>query len=94
LAKIYSPNKQFTGVSATVAFANGVGETDEQHLIEWFEEKGYTVESVEQNEKPIEKWNKDELVVLATEMGIATDNLNKADVLALIQEELAKQPTE
>ena len=44
MAKIYAPNKEYTGVSATVAFAKGVGETDDEHLIEWFREHGYEVE--------------------------------------------------
>ena len=45
MAKILSPNKQYTGVSASVSFANGVGETDKLHLIEWFVAHGYTVEA-------------------------------------------------
>ena len=44
MAKIYAPNKEYTGVSATVAFAKGVGETDDEHLIEWFRDHGYEVE--------------------------------------------------
>lgn len=44
MAKIIAPNEQYTGLSAGVSFVNGVGETDDQHLIEWFESKGYTVE--------------------------------------------------
>ena len=42
--KIYAPNKNYTGVSATVAFVNGVGETEDSNLIEWFGNKGYEVE--------------------------------------------------
>ena len=44
MAKILSSNKQYTGVSASVAFANGVGETDDPHLIGWFRARGYKVE--------------------------------------------------
>lgn len=44
MAKIIAPNKQYTGVSATVAFAQGVGRTDNPKLIQWFKEHGYTVE--------------------------------------------------
>ena len=44
MAKILCPNKQYTGVSATIAFVNGVGETDKPYLIEWFKKNGYTVE--------------------------------------------------
>jgi hypothetical protein len=52
MAKIYSPNKSYTGLSASVAFSKGVGETEENHLIEWFKEHGYTVEEEAQAENP------------------------------------------
>lgn len=42
--KIMAPNKQYSGISAGVAFSNGFGETDNPHLIEWFREHGYGVE--------------------------------------------------
>lgn len=41
--KIYSPNKDYTGVSASVPFCGGVGETEDPHLIEWFKDHGYKV---------------------------------------------------
>lgn len=44
MAKIICPNKQYTGVSASVPFVNGVGETEDQHVIEWFKSHGYEVE--------------------------------------------------
>ena len=43
--KIYSPNKEYTGVSASVPFCNGVGETNDPHLIQWFKDHGYKVEA-------------------------------------------------
>lgn len=42
--KICSPNKEYTGVSASVPFCNGMGETDDPYLIEWFKKHGYKVE--------------------------------------------------
>ncbi|MGN0464906.1 MAG: hypothetical protein ACI4F9_00985 [Lachnospiraceae bacterium] len=42
--KIYSPNKNYNGVTATVVFTNGVGETDDTYLIDWFKTHGYLVE--------------------------------------------------
>lgn len=45
--KIFSPVKTYTGMSASVPFCNGVGETEDPHLIEWFKEHGYEVEEVE-----------------------------------------------
>lgn len=54
--KIYAPNKQANGVYASVLFVDGVGETDNPRLIEWFKSHGYTVEkSVEKCEEVIEK---------------------------------------
>lgn len=49
MAKVYAPLKDYNGISASVEFINGVGETDNENLLEWFEEKGYTVE---REEKP------------------------------------------
>ena len=48
--KIYSPNKRYSGVSANVIFVNGVGETENPYLIEWFQSHGYTVEEADQEE--------------------------------------------
>ncbi|WP_127447753.1 hypothetical protein [Veillonella sp. 3310] len=49
MAKVYAPLQDYNGISASVEFVNGVGETDNENLLEWFEEKGYTVE---RDEKP------------------------------------------
>ena len=48
MAKVFTPLKDYNGISASVTFVNGVGETDNENLLEWFEERGYTVE----REKP------------------------------------------
>lgn len=42
--KIYAPVKDANGVWASVRFVNGVGETDNPKLIEWFKTHGYKVE--------------------------------------------------
>lgn len=44
MAKILAPNKKYCGVSASVPFVNGVGYTDDEDLIKWFDEHGYEVE--------------------------------------------------
>ena len=44
MAVIYAPNESYTGTSASVAFCNGRGSTDNPHLIQWFREHGYRVE--------------------------------------------------
>ena len=54
--KIYAPVKGTNGVYASVRFVNGVGETDNPRLIEWFEQHGYKIEkSLEKCEETIEK---------------------------------------
>lgn len=50
MAKVYAPNKKYTGVSASVPFANGEAEVTDPWLLQWFKSKGYTVE-----EKPAAK---------------------------------------
>ena len=42
--KIYAPVKDANGVWASVRFVNGVGETDNPQLIEWFMNHGYSME--------------------------------------------------
>ena len=42
--KIYAPVKDAWGTWASVRFVNGVGETDDPSLIEWFRRNGYTLE--------------------------------------------------
>ena len=57
--KIYSPVKDYTGVSASVPFCNGVGETDDPHLLEWFKDHGYQVE--EQTEEQVEEQTEEQV---------------------------------
>jgi hypothetical protein len=44
--KIYAPVKDANGVWCSVLFVNGVGETDNPHLIEWFRKHNYKLEDV------------------------------------------------
>lgn len=53
--KIYSKNESYTGVSASVPFCNGRGETDDPYLIEWFRSHGYRVEEETVQEADAEK---------------------------------------
>lgn len=41
--KIYAPVKDANGVYASVRFVNGIGETNDPHLIQWFRNHGYKV---------------------------------------------------
>ena len=50
--KIKAPNEAYTGTIAGVAFLNGLAETNNQRMIDWFKEKGYSVEEVKANVRP------------------------------------------
>lgn len=59
MAKVYAPNKQYTGVSASVLFCNGVGETDRESLLQWFTDHGYQVDRVKKSKKEKSKAEKE-----------------------------------
>lgn len=79
MAKIYAPNKQYSGISASVAFARGVGETEDPILLEWFKDHGYTVDEDEKKEPDkkslkLEEMDADQLKAYATERNINIGN--------------------
>ena len=41
--KIYAPVKDFNGWRNTVRFVNGVGETNDPRIVQWFRTHGYKV---------------------------------------------------
>lgn len=51
--KIYAPVKDATGVWCSVYFKNGVGETKNPHLIEWFRKHGYRIEGEVEKEPTV-----------------------------------------
>ena len=55
MAKIYAPNKNYSGSSAGISFANGMAETDDPYLVEWFGQHGYTVEGTSKEGASYEK---------------------------------------
>lgn len=61
--KIYAPVQDTNGVHASVRFVNGVGETDDPHLINWFKTHGYTVE---ESPKTFETHDESEFVNINT----------------------------
>ena len=64
--KIIAPNKNYTGISAGVAFAKGVAECENPRIIEWFKNHGYTITDalpVDDNDTAL----KTELVALRAE---------------------------
>lgn len=79
MAKVFSPNKDYTGISASVHFSQGVGECTDPYLLDWFKSKGYTVEEIEKfdnsSDLDLKNTTVDELKTYAKEKGI---NLGKA----------------
>jgi hypothetical protein len=95
LAKIYAPNKEYTGVSAFVSFIDGVGETDDLHLIQWFERNGYTIEGKDSEPAPtvddeptLESMSATDLRDLAREKGIkGYSNMTKDQLIKALEVE-------
>lgn len=98
MSKILAPNKSYTGVSASVSFVNGVGETDKPELINWFKEHSYTVEDEKQENdqgegdaghKELEDMTKAELEKMADTYFIAHNSkTTKEELIKLINEAL------
>lgn len=86
MAKIYSNNKQYNGISAGVNFVNGVGESNLLHLISWFQENGYTIVEDKREPSIYDSMAYKELTELAREygfngIGLKKENLIKALIL-------------
>lgn len=83
MARIFARNKQYCGMSASVPFVNGVGETSTPHLIDWFREHGYTVvedkEALDKSELP--------------EMGQNQESESLQDKLGDLPEEPGRTPS-
>lgn len=95
MTKIIAPNKSYTGISASVAFCNGIGETEDKNLIEWFKEHGYEVIEEDTDVKPIEKtleqMTVEELIAYAEEkhidIGKATSQSGIIEKIKAVAEE-------
>lgn len=82
MAKIYAPNKDYAGEIAGIPFLNGVGETEDIWLIQWFEEKGYKV--IE--EKKLENLTVSELRKIAAEKEIeGYYDMRKAELIEALE---------
>lgn len=75
MAKIIAPNKKYTGISASVNFVNGVGETNDPRLIAWFKSKGYEVveEEVKKDKKKNKKTQKQEQEQIVEEVVVESE---------------------
>jgi hypothetical protein len=52
MAEILANNKEYNGITASVQFVDGVGSTNDPHLIQWFELNGFTVNQEKKQPKP------------------------------------------
>lgn len=84
MARIYSNNKKYNGISAGISFVNGVGETDVSHLISWFNENGYTV--LEERILNYEDMKYKELTDLAKKKGINGIGIKKDELIKKLKE--------
>lgn len=68
---IQAPNEKFNGIVAGVRFVDGVGKTDDENAIAYFERQGYGVNSEPSEDRefplgdPSDKWTKAELLAFA-----------------------------
>lgn len=74
MAKILSPNVSYSGITATVVFTKGVGQTDDKYLIDWFRLKGYTVEGDQSTNSDEDQVKIDELKAYAANHNIDLGN--------------------
>lgn len=94
MAKIYC-NKGFNGMSASVEFVDGVGETKVSHLIDWFKESGYTVVEEKREPSVYDSMNYKELTEVAKERGFNGIGLKKEPlIIALVDLDSKNTETE
>lgn len=100
MAKIVAPNKEYTGLSASVYFCKGEGQTDKPELIEWFKKHGYEVEedtvpNKKDNPISLEELKKDELKELAVNLGIEfSSKATNDELINLIKNKQAEDKSE
>jgi len=75
MAKVYAPNKDYNGVTASVPFTNGVGFSSNSYLLDWFKEHGYKVEddiaeAKSEANTDISQLSYEELKTLAKDKGV------------------------
>ena len=100
MARILAPNKQYSGISASVKFVNGEGFTTNEYLISWFKSHGYDVildaaeeglevptPDADMRHKELEDMTKAELEEVAKAYGVVHNSkTTKEDLVKLIKE--------
>ncbi len=93
MAKIIAPTKGYKGTSASVTFKDGVGYTDNPHLIDWFKGKGYGVElDASELALPVPEPEPDPIEDLQTEPEVITEAPPEPDPEIPPVEEAAAEP--
>lgn len=94
--KVTAPNKGYNGITASVKFNKGVGETSTPYLVEWFRKNGYTVEEVKEvkEDKKASKEDKKESVKTAGEADKQPEQLGTSPDEKLVDAESVKTPGE
>lgn len=76
----------FSGVRGGLTFVDGVSDTDDVWLIQWFKERGYEVIDGPDEVGGMEGMTVKELKDYAADKGISLENIkNKADIIAAIK---------
>lgn len=91
--KIICPNKNYTGESASTKFVNGEGNTDNDHLANWFRSHDYIVEEMTAVKKGNtgnigdceENANRGKLIKKCKELGIP---IEKKDTVETLQQKI------
>lgn len=84
--KIYAPVKDANGIYASVRFVNGVGETNNPALIEWFRKHGYRVD--ESKNQIADTGKKVEITEVVTEKVADTTDAEKPNFESMTSDEL------
>lgn len=79
MAKIQTPVKGYAGIIAGIPFVNGIGETEDKWVIQWFRRKGYKV--IEEKKIDYNSLTVKELRTIAKEKGIEGYSDMKKDEL-------------
>lgn len=80
MAKVLAPNKQYTGLSASVGFVNGIGETEDKDLLKWFKAHGYEIEEDKKDEDPATGVDDPDIIGKEDEAPVTDDSVDdKAD---------------
>lgn len=84
MAKIQTPVKGYTGIIAGIPFVNGIGETENKWVIQWFKRKGYKV--IKEKKIDYNSLTVKELRKLAKEKGIEEySDMKKDDLIQALK---------